>query len=74
MIGQVTNIIVMIFTFFIPLSSKGSITYILNVLNHQEITSLMNRVVIGALAVSLILTVVYVAGSIYNMTRKLNLE
>jgi hypothetical protein len=73
-IGQVTNIIVMIFTFFIPLSSKGSITYILNVLNHQEITSLMNRVVIGALAVSLILTVVYVAGSIYNMTRKLNLE
>ena len=73
-IGQVSNIIVMIFTFFIPLSSKGSITYILTVLNPQEITVLMNRVVIGALAVSLILTVVYVAGSIYNMTRKLNLE
>lgn len=72
--GQVANIIVMIFTFFIPLSSKGSITYILTVLNPQEITGLMNRVVIGALAVSLILTVVYVAGSIYNMTRKLNLE
>lgn len=73
-IGQVANIIVMIFTYFIPLSSKGSITYILTVLNSQEITGLMNRVVIGALAVSLILTVVYVAGSIYNMTRKLNLE
>mgnify|MGYP004661890721 FL=1 len=73
-IGQVANIIVMIFTFFIPLSSKGSITYILTVLNPQEITGLMNRVVIGALAVSLILTVMYVAGSIYNMTRKLNLE
>lgn len=73
-IGQVANIIVMIFTYFIPLSSKGSITYILTVLNPQEITGLMNRVVIGALAVSLILTVVYVAGSIYNMTRKLNLE
>lgn len=73
-IGQVANIIVMIFTFFIPLSSKGSITYILTELNPQEITGLMNRVVIGALAVSLILTVVYVAGSIYNMTRKLNLE
>lgn len=73
-IGQVANIIVMIFTYFIPLSSKGSITYILTVLNPQEITALMNRVVIGALAVSLILTVVYVAGSIYNMTRKLNLE
>lgn len=73
-IGQVANIIVMIFTFFIPLSSKGSITYILTVLNPQEITSLMNRVVIGALAVSLFLTVVYVAGSIYNMTKKLNLE
>lgn len=73
-IGQVANIIVMIFTFFIPLSSKGSITYILNVLNHQEVAGLMNRVVIGALAVSLILTVVYVAGSIYNMTKKLNLE
>lgn len=73
-IGQVANIIVMIFTYFIPLSSKGSITYILTVLNPQEITGLMNRVVIGALAVSLLLTVVYVAGSIYNMTRKLNLE
>ena len=73
-IGQVANIIVMIFTYFIPLSSKGSITYILTVLNPQEITALMNRVVIGALAVSLLLTVVYVAGSIYNMTRKLNLE
>ena len=73
-IGQVANIIVMIFTYFIPLSSKGSITYILTVLNSQEITGLMNRVVIGALAVSLILTVVYVAGSIYNMTKKLNLE
>lgn len=73
-IGQVANIIVMIFTYFIPLSSKGSITYILTELNPQEITGLMNRVVIGALAVSLILTVVYVAGSIYNMTRKLNLE
>ena len=73
-IGQVANIIVMIFTYFIPLSSKGSITYILTVLNPQEITGLMNRVVIGALAVSLILTVVYVAGSIYNMTKKLNLE
>lgn len=73
-IGQIANIIVMIFTYFIPLSSKGSITYILTVLNPQEITGLMNRVVIGALAVSLILTVVYVAGSIYNMTRKLNLE
>lgn len=73
-IGQVANIIVMIFTYFIPLSSKGSITYILTVLNPQEITGLMNRVVIGALAVSLILTVVYAAGSIYNMTRKLNLE
>ncbi len=73
-IGQVANIIVMIFTYFIPLSSKGSITYILTVLNSQEITGLMNRVVIGAIAVSLILTVVYVAGSIYNMTRKLNLE
>ena len=73
-IGQVANIIVMIFTFFIPLSSKGSISYILTVLNPQEITGLMNRVVIGALAVSLILTVVYVAGSIYNMTKKLNLE
>ena len=73
-IGQVANIIVMIFTYFIPLSSKGSITYILTVLNPQEITGLMNRVVIGAIAVSLILTVVYVAGSIYNMTRKLNLE
>lgn len=73
-IGQVANIIVMIFTFFIPLSSKGSITYILTALNPQEITGLMNRVVIGALAVSLILTVVYVAGSIYNMTKKLNLE
>lgn len=73
-IGQVANIIVMIFTFFIPLSSKGSITYILNVLNHQEVAGLMNRVVIGALAVSLLLTVVYVAGSIYNMTKKLNLE
>lgn len=73
-IGQVANIIVMIFTFFIPLSSKGSITYILNVLNPQEVAGLMNRVVIGALAVSLILTVVYVAGSIYNMTKKLNLE
>lgn len=34
----------------------------------------MNRVVIGALAVSLLLTVVYVAGSIYNMTKKLNLS
>ncbi|MFQ7715013.1 MAG: hypothetical protein ACLRI8_13175, partial [Agathobacter rectalis] len=65
-IGQVANIIVMIFTYFIPLSSKGSITYILTVLNPQEITALINRVVIGALAVSLILTVVYVAGSIYN--------
>ena len=54
-IGQVANIIVMIFTFFIPLSSKGSITYILTVLNPQEITGLMNRVVIGALAVSLLL-------------------
>lgn len=74
MIGQVANIIVMIFTYFIPLSSKGSITYILTALNPQEITGLMNRVVIGALAVSLILTVVYVAGSIYNMTKKLNLE
>lgn len=73
-IGQIANIIVMIFTFFIPLSSKGSITYILNVLNHQEVAGLMNRVVIGALAVSLLLTVVYVAGSIYNMTKKLNLE
>lgn len=73
-IGQVANIIVMIFTYFIPLSSKGSITYILTVLNSQEITGLINRVVIGAIAVSLILTVVYVAGSIYNMTRKLNLE
>ena len=73
-IGQVANIIVMIFTFFIPLSSKGSITYILTVLNSQEITCLINRVVIGAIAVSLILTVVYVAGSIYNMTKKLNLE
>lgn len=73
-IGQVANIIVMIFTYFIPLSSKGSITYILTVLNPQEITALINRVVIGALAVSLILTVVYVAGSIYNMTKKLNLE
>ena len=73
-IGQVANIIVMIFTFFIPLSSKGSITYILNVLNHQEVAGLMNRAVIGALAVSLLLTVVYVAGSIYNMTKKLNLE
>ena len=73
-IGQVANIIVMIFTFFIPLSSKGSITYILNVLNHQEVAGLMNKVVIGALAVSLLLTVVYVAGSIYNMTKKLNLE
>lgn len=73
-IGQVANIIVMIFTYFIPLSSKGSITYILTVLNPQEITGLMNRVVIGALTVSLILTVVYVAGSIYNMTKKLNLE
>ena len=73
-IGQVTNIIVMIFTLFIPLSSKGSITYILNVLNPQEVAGLMNRAVIGALAVSLLLTVVYVAGSIYNMTRKLNLE
>ena len=73
-IGQVANIIVMIFTYFIPLSSKGSITDILTVLNSQEITGLMNRVVIGALAVSLILTVVYVAGSIYNMTKKLNLE
>ena len=73
-IGQVANIIVMIFTFFIPLSSKGSNTYILNVLNHQEVAGLMNRVVIGALAVSLLLTVVYVAGSIYNMTKKLNLE
>ena len=73
-IGQVANIIVMIFTFFIPLSSKGSITYILTVLNPQEITGLMNRAVIGALAVSLLLTVVYVAGSIYNMTKKLNLE
>lgn len=73
-IGQVANIIVMIFTYFIPLSSKGSITYILTALNPQEITALMNRVVIGALAVSLLLTVVYVAGSIYNMTRKLNLE
>lgn len=73
-IGQVTNIIVMIFTFFIPLSSKGSITYILTVLNPQEITGPMNRVIIGALAVSLLLTVVYVAGSIYNMTKKLNLE
>ena len=73
-IGQVANIIVLIFTYFIPLSSKGSISYILTVLNPQEITALMNRVVIGALAVSLILTVVYVAGSIYNMTRKLNLE
>lgn len=73
-IGQVANIIVMIFTYFIPLSSKGSITYILTELNPQEITGLMNRVVIGALAVSLILTVVYAAGSIYNMTRKLNLE
>ena len=73
-IGQVANIIVMIFTFFIPLSSKGSITYILNVLNHQEVTGLMNKVVIGALAVSLLLTVVYIAGSIYNMTKKLNLE
>lgn len=73
-IGQVANIIVMIFTYFIPLSSKGSITYILTALNPQEITGLMNRVVIGALAVSLILTVVYVAGSIYNMTKKLNLE
>ena len=73
-IGQVANIIVMIFTFFIPLSSKGSITYILNVLNPQEVAGLMNRAVIGALAVSLILTVVYVAGSIYNMTKKLNLE
>ena len=73
-IGQVVNIIVMIFTFFIPLSSKGSITYILTVLNPQEITGPMNRVVIGALAVSLLLTVVYVAGSIYNMTKKLNLE
>ena len=67
-------VIVMIFTFFIPLSSKGSITYILNVLNHQEVAGLMNKVVIGALAVSLLLTVVYVAGSIYNMTKKLNLE
>ena len=73
-IGQVANIIVLIFTYFIPLSSKGSITYILTVLNSQEITGLINRVVIGAIAVSLILTVVYVAGSIYNMTRKLNLE
>lgn len=73
-IGQVANIIVMIFTYFIPLSSKGSITYILTVLNPQEITGLMNRVVIGALAVSLILTVLYAAGSIYNMTKKLNLE
>ena len=73
-IGQVANIIVLIFTYFIPLSSKGSITYILTALNPQEITALMNRVVIGALAVSLLLTVVYVAGSIYNMTRKLNLE
>lgn len=73
-IGQVANIIVMIFTLFIPLSSKGSITYILNVLNHQEVAGLMNRAVIGALAVSLLLTVVYVAGSIYNITRKLNLE
>lgn len=73
-IGQVANIIVMIFTYFIPLSSKGSITYILNVLNPQEVAGLINRVVIGAIAVSLILTVVYVAGSIYNMTRKLNLE
>lgn len=73
-IGQVANIIVMIFTFFIPLSSKGSITYILNVLNPQEVAGLMNRAVIGALAVSLLLTVVYVAGSIYNMTKKLNLE
>ena len=73
-IGQVANIIVMIFTYFIPLSSKGSITYILTVLNSQEITGLINRVVIGAIAVSLILTVVYVAGSIYNMTKKLNLE
>ena len=73
-IGQVANIIVMIFTFFIPLSSKGSITYILNVLNPQEVAGLMNRAVIGALAVSLLLTVVYIAGSIYNMTKKLNLE
>ena len=64
----------MIFTFFIPLSSKGSITYILTVLTPQDVAGLMNRAVIGALAVSLILTVVYVAGSIYNMTKKLNLE
>lgn len=40
----------------------------------KSVLHLMNRAVIGALAVSLILTVVYVAGSIYNMTRKLNLE
>ncbi len=74
LIGQFANIIVMVFTFFIPLSSKGSITYILTSLPQHEIDGLMNSVVTGALAVSLILTVVYIAGSIYNMTKKLNLE
>lgn len=73
-IGQVANIIVMVFTLFIPLSSKGSISYILTSLSLHEIDGLMNSMVTGALATSLLLTVVYVAGSIYNMTKKLNLE
>ena len=73
-IGQVANIIVMVFTLFIPLSSKGSISYILTSLSMHEIDGLMNSMVTGALATSLLLTVVYVAGSIYNMTKKLNLE
>ena len=59
-IGQVANIIVMILHFYSAVIKD--LSYILNVLNHQEVAGLMNKVVIGALAISLLLTVVYVAG------------